>query len=80
MLSEIDKDRIINLCRKNGYSFSVHDLIRLTRQHKKAAQSGDVLTMERIEYRLTWCNFHAEACLMHDGFYNDLISILKEGK
>ena len=79
MLSERDQDRLINICRKNGYGFSVHDLVRLTRQHKKAFRTGDVLTMERIEYRLTWCNFHGEAGLMHEGRYDELFSMIKEG-
>ena len=60
------------LNRKNGYGISYRELKGLCTRHQRARESGDVRTMEKIEYRLTDINFHHECGMMARGEYAEL--------
>ena len=57
------------LNRNNDWGFSIKQLKRLGTMHRKAREAGDVRAMEKIEYRLTDCNFHSECSMLEQGDY-----------
>ena len=77
-LSWKDKDRMLNLNKRNGYGISASQLRRLCTEHQKARQSGDSHTMQMIEYRLTDINFHHECSMLYNGKYDELRDELRK--
>ena len=63
---------------KNGYGITYAEMKRLAKAHEKARKSGDVRTMEKIEYRLTDINFHHECARMHHAEYIELAKEFEE--
>ena len=61
-----------NLNAKNGYGFNRKMILTLTTKHETARKNNDVLTMQKIEYRLNDANFHHEVGLLSQGKYNQL--------
>lgn len=76
-LKEEDKDRMRNLNHKNHWGLSSKQLVRLTKEHRKACESGDKYTCLLIEYRLTDINFHTEVNLLHAGEYEKALQMAK---
>ena len=68
-----DVKRADELNKKNHYSISYKEIIRLAKRHCTARKKGDVRTMSKIEYRLTDINFHSECSMMASGDYEELI-------
>lgn len=77
-LKEEDKDRMRNLNHKNHWELSSKQLVRLTREHRKARKSGDEYTCLLIEYRLCDINFHTEVDLLHSGEYGKVLEMAKK--
>ena len=75
-----DKKRMRKLNIKHSYGLSVHNLLRLTNQHKRARENKQWYTMKLIEYRLTDINFHSEVALLHRGKYDIIINNYKKGE
>ena len=76
-LKEGDKDRMRSLNQKNRWELSSKQLECLTKEHRKANQSGDEYTCLLIEYRLCDINFHTEVDLLHSGEYEKVLEIAK---
>lgn len=76
-LKEGDKDRMRSLNQKNCWELSSKQLECLTKEHRKAKQSGDEYTCLLIEYRLCDINFHTEVDLLHSGEYEKVLEIAK---
>lgn len=76
-LKEGDKDRMRSLNQKNRWELSSKQLECLTKEHRKAKQSGDEYTCLLIEYRLCDINFHTEVDLLHSGKYEKVLEIVK---
>lgn len=76
-LKEEDKDRMQNLNHKNRWGLSSNQLVRLTKGHRKARESGDEYSCLLIEYRLCDINFHTEADLLHSGEYKKVLEMVK---
>lgn len=76
-LKEEDKDRMRDLNHKNHYGLSSKQLECLTKEHRKAKQSGDEYTCLLIEYRLCDINFHTEVDLLHAGEYEKVLKLAK---
>ena len=72
-MTEADANRMIAANKKAGWGFTIDNLVRLIRKHKKASECGDVRTMEMIEFRLDDCNFHTEAGFISEGLYDKAI-------
>ena len=75
-----DKKRMRKLNAKHSYSLSVLNLLRLTKQHKRARESKQWYTMKLIEYRLTDINFHSEVALLRRGAYDIITNNYKKGE
>lgn len=74
---EIRKE-LSELNAKNNYGLSKNMLLILIRQHKKARENNDILTMQKIEYRLDDINFHTESGLLSEGKYKEARNSTKE--
>ena len=66
--------------KENGWGISAEQLARLNREHRKARERSDKMTMELIEYRLEDINFHNECSLLHEGKYGEVDSIVRRWK
>lgn len=76
-LKEGDKYRMRSLNQKNRWGLSSKQLERLTKEHRKARESGDEYTCLLIEYRLCDINFHTEVNLLHSGEYKKALELAK---
>lgn len=76
-LKEGDKYRMRSLNQKNRWGLSSKQLERLTKEHRKARESGDEYTCLLIEYRLCDINFHTEVNLLHSGEYKKVLEMAK---
>lgn len=70
-LSQEETRELDKLNADNHWSFDYDQLMELVAQHKAARERNDEHTMERIEYRLTDCNFHTFCKLLMDGKYEE---------
>lgn len=68
---EISK-HLSKLNGKNGYGFTRQMILTLITKHERARKNNDVLTMQKIEYRLTDGNFHHEVGFLSEGKYEQL--------
>lgn len=76
-LKEEDKDRMREANHRNRLGLSSKQLARLTKEHRKAKQSGDEYTCLLIEYRLCDINLHTEVDLLHHGEYEKVLKLAK---
>ena len=68
-MTEEDAKRIDKLNARNGWGITCDELRAAGKKHFAARTSGDLRTMEKIEYRLTDINFHHEVTLLNAGDY-----------
>ena len=66
-LKEEDKDRMREVNHRNRWGLSSKQLIRLTKEHRKARESSDKYTCLLIEFRLCDIYFHTEVDLLQAG-------------
>lgn len=66
-----------DLNHRNHWGLSSKQLVRLTREHRKARESGDEYTCLLIEYRLCDINFHTETDLLHVGEHEKVLKLAK---
>lgn len=76
-LKEEDKDRMREVNHRNRFGLSSKQLIRLTKEHRKARESSDKYTCLLLEYRLDDINFHTEAGLLHAGEHEKVLNASK---
>ena len=77
MLTEQETTQIRNQIRRSGYGITLEEMKRFFTQHEKARRSGDIRTMARIEYHLTYLNFHYECGLLMEGRYDNLTDVIE---
>ena len=46
-------------------------------EHQRARKTGDKKTMEKIDYHLTYINFHYECGLLISGQYDKLSEVIQ---
>ena len=63
--------------RKDSYSITPEQMKQYFIKHRRARESGDKKTMERIEYHLTYINFHYECTLLVSGQYDKLPEVIQ---
>ena len=80
MLTESEKTQIFKLNVKNHFGFTNAMLLNLITRHKNARAKGDFKTMEKIEYRLTDCNFHYECGEIANNRYDMAKKYIKKGE
>ena len=77
MLTEQEENRIIAKAARDGYGISLDTVKRYFKQHEQARKAGDEHTMEKIEYHLTYLNFHYECGLLSSGQYDRLPEVIR---
>ena len=77
MLTEQETARIRKMIRRTDYCITLVVMKRYFSQHQRAREIGDTKTMEKIEYHLTYINFHYECGLLAAGRYGELAEVIK---
>lgn len=77
MLTEQEMALIRRTAARVGYCISLPTIQRYFQQHQRAREAGDTKTMEKIEYHLTYLNFHYECELLISGQYDKLPEVIK---
>ena len=77
MLTEQETARIRAKIRKEQYCITLDQMKRYFKQHQHAREIDDKKTMEKIEYHLTYINFHYERGLLISGQYDKLSEVVK---
>ena len=63
--------------RKDSYGITLEQMKRFFIEHRRARKTGDKKTMEKIEYHLTYINFHYECGLLISGQYDKLPEVIR---
>lgn len=74
-LTFADADAMERANKLMGWGLTYSELMGMIDAHKVARETGDVLNMEKIEYRLTDANFHREARLLKEAEYDAMQEI-----
>ena len=77
MLTDQETARIRKTAAKTGYCITLPTMKRYFQQHRRAREMGDTHTQEKIEYHLTYLNFHYERGLLMTGQYDKLQEVIK---
>lgn len=77
MLTEQETARIRAMVRRTGYCIAPNTIKRYFSQHQQTREIGDTKTMEKIEYYLTYINFHYECGLLISGQCDKLPDVIK---
>ena len=77
MLTEQETARIRAKIRKERYCITLNQMKKYFKQHQHAREIGDRKMMEKIEYHLTYINFHYECGLLISGQYDKLPEVIK---
>lgn len=76
MLTEQEKTQIRMAIRRNDYCITLEQMKAYFKQHQQAREVDDKKTMEKIEYYLTYINFHYECGLLCSGQYDKLPEVI----
>ena len=77
MLTKQEKARIQTKIRKDGYGITLEQMKQYFIEHRHARETCDKKTMEKIEYHLTYINFHYECALLVSGQYDKLPEVIQ---
>ena len=77
MSTKQEEARIQTKIRKDGYGITPEQMKQYFIEHRRARKTGDKKTMEKIEYHLTYINFHYECGLLISGQYDKLPEVIK---
>ena len=77
MLTKQEKARIQTKIRKDGYGITLEQMKQYFKKHQRARETGDKKTMDKIEYHLTYINFHYECGLLISGQYDKLPEVIR---
>ena len=77
MLTAQEKARILAKIRKDSYGITLEQMKQYFIKHQHAREIGDKKMMEKIEYHLTYINFHYECGLLISGQYDKLPEVIK---
>ena len=77
MLTDQETARIRKNAAKTGYCITLQTMKRYFQKHQRARETGDAHTQEKIEYHLTYLNFHYECGLLMTGQYDKLQEVIK---
>ena len=77
MLTAQEKARILAKIRKDSYGITLEQMKQYFIEHQHAREIGEKKMMEKIEYHLTYINFHYECGLLVTGQYDKLPEVIK---
>ena len=77
MLTAQEEARIMEKIRKDSYGITLEQMKQYFIEHWRARKTGDKKTMEKIEYHLTYINFHYECGLLISGQYDKLSEVIQ---
>ena len=77
MLTAQEKARILAKIRKDSYGITLEQMKQYFIEHQHAREIGDKKMMEKIEYHLTYINFHYECGLLATGQYDKIPEVIK---
>ena len=77
MLTEQEKAQIRTKIRKEQYCITLDQMKQYFKDHQHAREIDDKKTMEKIEYHLTYINFHYECGLLISGQSDKLPEVIK---
>ena len=77
MLTAQEEARILAKIRKDRYGITLEQMKQYFIEHQHAREIGDKKMMEKIEYHLTYINFHYECGLLATGQYDKLPEVIK---
>lgn len=77
MLTAQEEARIMAKIRKDSYGITLEQMKQYFKKHQHAREIGDKKTMEKIEYHLTYINFHYECGLLISGQYDKLPEVIR---
>lgn len=80
MLTAQEEARILAKIRKDSYGITLEQMKQYFIKHQHAREIGDKKMMEKIEYHLTYTNFHYECGLLATGQYDKLPEVIKTGE
>ena len=78
MLTAQEEARILAKIRKDSYGITLEQMKQFFIEHQHAREIGDKKMMEKIEYHLTYINFHYECGLLATGQYDKLPEVIKK--
>ena len=73
MLTAQEEARILAKIRKDSYGITLEQMKQYFIKHQHAREIGDKKMMEKIEYHLTYINFHYECGLLATGQYDMIV-------
>ncbi len=77
MLTAQEEARIMEKIRKDSYGITLEQMKQYFIEHQRARETGDKKAMEKIEYHLTYINFHYECALLISGQYDKLPEVIR---
>ena len=77
MLTAQEEARIMAKIRKDSYGITPAQMKQYFIEHRRARKTGDTKMMEKIEYHLTYINFHYECALLVSGQYDKLPEVIR---
>lgn len=77
-LTKKDAEEMGKLNWANDWGITQDEYIHLVNEHRKARETGDIRTMEKIEYRLEDINFHAECSALERGDYQTAMDLWED--
>ena len=77
MLTAQEEARIMAKIRKASYGITLEQIKQYFIEHRRSRKTGDKKTMEKIEYHLTYINFHYECTLLVSGQYDKLPEVIQ---
>lgn len=80
MLTAQEEARILAKIRKDSYGITLEQMKQYFIKHQHAREIGDKKMMEKIEYHLTYINFHYECGLLATGQYDNSRRSSKTGE
>jgi hypothetical protein len=77
MLTAQEEARILAKIRKDSYGITLEQMKQYFIEHQHAREIGDKKMMEKIEYHLTYINFHYECGLLATEQYDKLPEVIQ---
>ena len=77
MLTAQEEARIMAKIRKDSYGITREQMKQFFIEHQRAREASDKKAMEKIEYHLTYINFHYECGLLVSGQYDKLPEVIQ---
>lgn len=77
MLTNRETDEIYQLMKQDSFGMKRSQMLDYIAQYRRAKETGDRLTIEKIEYHLNYINYRYELGLLMVGQYDKLTQIVE---